>query len=238
MQTRRTGLFRWQKRGGCWLSSDYSEEPQSATYRQFFFFTIVFGLSLSRVESEPSFISFGQMSATLSEPRNLDNVSWREWHTLAKRAIMNRVMDKMDSHHDTYSPINEVMRLHFRFASLGELIEPLSNIMAVDHPFIPEFQLLCNRASDQLFYVFCKHHDGGGGDFRQVFRQYFVEHDPDFFNEEHWDYMNVSLKGSCSAVAFTDLLITKVESPVARGEMLFGLRLIEEHLNCDLTSVR
>lgn len=151
---------------------------------------------------------------------------------------MNRVMDKMDSHHDTYSPINEVMRLHFRFASLGELIEPLSNIMAVDHPFIPEFQLLCNRASDQLFYVFCKHHDGGGGDFRQVFRQYFVEHDPDFFNEEHWDYMNVSLKGSCSAVAFTDLLITKVESPVARGEMLFGLRLIEEHLNCDLTSVR
>ena len=77
-----------------------------------------------------------------------------------------------------------------------------------------------------------------GGDFRQVFRQYFVEHDPDFFNEEHWDYMNVSLKGSCSAVAFTDLLITKVESPVARGEMLFGLRLIEEHLNCDLTSVR
>lgn len=182
-------------------------------------------------------ISFGQMSASLTPQRDLDRMSWNEWHTLAKRAIMNRVMDKMELHHDTYAPINEVMRLHFRFASLGELIEPLSNLMAVEHPFIPEFQLLCNRASDQLFYVFCKHH-GGGGDFRQVFRQYFVERDPHFFNKDHWDYMNVSLKGSCSAEAFTDLLLNKVESPVATGEISFCLRLIEEHLNCDLTSVR
>ena len=177
------------------------------------------------------------MSASRCPQRDLDSMSWQEWHTLAKRAIMNRVMAKIESHHDTYSPINEVMRLHFRFASLGELIEPLSNLMAMEERFLPEFQLLCNRSSDQLFYVFCTYHRAGG-DFSKVFRQYFLERDPHFFDEEQWNYMNVSLKGSSSAPAFTDLLLDKVEGPVATGEISYCLRLVEEHLNCDSTSVR
>ena len=134
-------------------------------------------------------------------PRDLDSMPWQKWHELAKRALMNRVMAKMDMQFDTYSPISEVMRLHFRLASLSELLETLSNLMATEHRFIPEFQLLCNRSADQLYFVVCKHQTGGG-DFREVFRKHFLDRDSQYFNQEQWDEMNVALKGSCSAVAF------------------------------------